>query len=100
MADELGYIDPIGKIINNNAQDWKIIGVIDNFHFKSLQVDITPLTLALGKNNIGTISVKLNDANIKESLASIAAIWNRSVPDQEFSYTFLKSAVCPNACEY
>lgn len=89
MADELGYTDPIGKTINNNARDWKIIGVIDNFHFKSLRVDITPLTLAIGKNTIGTISVKLNEGNVKESLASIAAIWNRSVPNQEFSYTFL-----------
>ena len=89
MAEELGYCRPYRKTINNNPQDWTIIGVIDDFHFKSLKQDITPLTLVLANNSAGTVSVKLSKGDLKESLASIAAIWNKNVPNQTFSYTFL-----------
>jgi putative ABC transport system permease protein len=87
MADMLGFDNPLEKQIDN-GQNWTIVGVIEDFHFKSLREDITPLALVIG-NDIGAISVKLNSENVKETIASIATIWNRNVPNQTFSYTFL-----------
>ncbi len=87
MARRLAFSNPLGKQIDN-GQKWTIIGVIKDFHFKSLKEDITPLALVIG-NDIGTISVKLNPDNTKETIASIAAIWDYNVPNQTFNYTFL-----------
>ena len=87
MADMLGFDNPLGKQIDN-GRNWTIVGVIKDFHFKSLKEDITPLVLVIG-NKVGTISVKLNSENVKETIASIATIWNHDVPNQTFSYTFL-----------
>lgn len=88
MAHELGYENPIGKHINN-GMDWTIVGVVQDFHFKSLKEGIAPLSLVIANNNSGAISVKLKSGNIGESLASIEAIWNKNVPNQAFSYSFL-----------
>ncbi|WP_425235053.1 ABC transporter permease [Ulvibacterium sp.] len=88
MAHDLGLELPLGKQIDNNYQHWNIIGVVDDFHFKSMKEDITPLAFCIG-SDLGTIAVKVNPGNIAESLASITAIWNRNVPNQVLSYTFL-----------
>tara|TARA_R110000868_G_scaffold262027_2_gene520417 strand:+ start:28702 stop:31119 length:2418 start_codon:yes stop_codon:yes gene_type:complete len=88
MAHELGYDNPIGKQINN-GMDWTIVGVVQDFHFKSLKEDIAPLSLIIANNDSGAISVKIKPDNIGESLASIEAIWNKNVPNQAFAYSFL-----------
>ena len=88
MAYDLGLKNPVGKQIDNNNKQWTIVGVVDDFHFKSLKEDITPVALRLG-NDIGTIAVKIGSGNIKESLAAITAVWNRNVPNQSLSYSFL-----------
>lgn len=89
MADELGYTDPLGNQINNGYHDWTVIGVLEDFHFKSLKEDITPLSLVIGTGNTGAISVKIAKSNLQHTLASLEAVWNRAVPNQVFSYTFL-----------
>ncbi|NER17341.1 ABC transporter permease [Spongiivirga citrea] len=88
MASQLGLKDPIGKIINNNYATWKIVGVIEDFHFKSLKEDIEPLSLVIGRN-YGAIMAKLSGGDISESIASIAKVWSANMPNQDFNYTFL-----------
>jgi len=88
MQRELGLENAIGKEINNNGQMFKIIGVIDDFHFKSLKEDITSLSLVIGKN-LGSISLKLEKGNVNQALESIQALWNKNVPNQSINYNFL-----------
>lgn len=87
MAKELGFDDPLGKRINND-QEWTIIGVLDNFHFKSLKEDITPLSLVIG-NSPSIVSIKLNTGTTAVALGTIKNIWEEYVPNQAFQYTFL-----------
>lgn len=88
MVQELALTDPIGKKIDNNGQIWTVIGVIEDFHFKSLKEDISSLSLVIGDNN-GAIAVKLEKGNMNEALASITSVWNKNVPNQSINYTFL-----------
>ncbi|MEO1011373.1 MAG: ABC transporter permease [Bacteroidota bacterium] len=88
MVQELGLERPLGKRLDNNYQHWVIVGVVEDFHFKSMKEGITPVALCVG-NDLGAIAVKLRSGNIKESLAGIRAIWDRNVPNQALSYTFL-----------
>ncbi|MCB0473588.1 MAG: ABC transporter permease, partial [Flavobacteriaceae bacterium] len=87
MAKQLGYKDPIGKQINN-GQNWTIIGVLDDFNFKSLREDIAPLALVIG-NSPGMLSVKLNKGVSKAAIDAVGKLWQEYVPDQAFQYTFL-----------
>ncbi len=87
MAKELGFQDPIGKRINN-GQDWTIIGVVEDFHFKNLKEDIVSLSLVIG-NSPSMMSVKLNKGETAQAISDVASIWQEYVPQQAFEYTFL-----------
>jgi len=88
MVQDLGLIDPLGKELDNNGQAWTVIGVVDDFHFKSLKEDVTALSLVIGRD-IGAVSVKLEKGNINEALASIQTVWKKNIPNQAINYTFL-----------
>ena len=87
MAKELGFEDPIGKRINN-GEDWTIIGVVEDFHFKNLKEDIAPVSLVIG-DSPSMVSVKLNSSEAANAIRDIQAIWQQYVPQQAFEYTFL-----------
>ena len=89
MASELGLKDPIGKKLDNNSQVFTIIGLIEDFHFKSLKEDISSLSLVIGKD-IGAVSIKLEKGNPADALASVEQVWNRTIPNQAMNYTFLE----------
>jgi len=88
MAHDLGLKEPIGKQLDNNYKHWNIVGVVEDFHFTSLKEDISPVALTIG-NEIGTIAIKIRSEDSTEALASITAIWDRNVPNQALSYTFM-----------
>ena len=88
MEHELGLTNSIGKEIDNNGQIFKIIGIVEDFHFKSLKEDISSLSLVIGKDT-GAISVKLEQGNINQALTSIESLWNKNVPNQSINYNFL-----------
>ena len=88
MAQELGLKDPLGKQLDNNGQNYTVIGLIEDFHFKSLKEDIAALSLVIGKDN-GSISIKLSKGEVAGALASIGAIWTENVPNQAINYSFL-----------
>jgi len=88
MERELGLDNAIGKKIKNNGQLFTVIGVVDDFHFKSLKEDISSLSLVIGKD-LGSISLKLEKGNVNEALASIASVWDKNVPSQSINYSFL-----------
>ncbi|MBJ2173105.1 ABC transporter permease [Aureibaculum sp. A20] len=87
MASALGLDTPLGKQISNGS-NWTIVGVVDDFHYRSLKDDIEPLALVIG-NDIGAFSVKLDSENITEVLSSISSVWTKNVPNQAFNYSFL-----------
>lgn len=89
MASDLGLQDPIGKKLENGGQTFTVIGVIEDFHFKSLKEDISALSLVIGKD-FGAVSIKLEKGNPSDALAAIENVWNRNVPNQALSYTFLE----------
>jgi putative ABC transport system permease protein len=101
-AELLGYNDPseiIGKkmIYNNNANDVKeIIGVIENYHHKSLKNNFEPTILRSRMRNMLYITVKLSDnsnANVQKTIATINKHWNAVYGADPFIYSFLDDHV-------
>lgn len=73
---------------NNEGQKvtYRVIGVVKDFHFKSLHERISPLVMLLGHTG-GTVIVKTND--ISGLLASLKTNWNQLMADGPFTYSFL-----------
>jgi len=88
----LGYSSP-QEAIGRNFDQWgrkgKIIGVLKDFHYKSLQQIIQPLTMRIEPSGFGTISIKVSAANLPSTIKSIESKWNQIIPNRPFDYYFL-----------
>ncbi|MEJ0102832.1 MAG: FtsX-like permease family protein [Bacteroidota bacterium] len=67
----------------------QIIGVLKDFHYKSLQSNIPPLVMRYEPWGLGMISIKVSAANLPATLKAIGNKWSQLVPNRPFEYTFL-----------
>ena len=88
----LGFKTPqeaIGKRIHLQGRQWDVIGVIADFHQKSLRYPLEPLILGPFFSNFSSLSVKVNTADIKNTVAAIKAKYDAFFPGNLFDYYFL-----------
>jgi putative ABC transport system permease protein len=88
----LGYSTP-QEAVGRNFDQWgrkgKIVGVLKDFHYKSLQQNMSPLVMRFEPWGRGLISVKVSSANLPATLKAIGSKWSQAVPNQPFDYYFL-----------
>lgn len=71
----------------------KIVGVVKDFHYRSLHRKIEPLVLRIDPGNMWCMSVKLNAGNLKDQLALIESEWKKLAPDYPVSYQFVDETI-------
>ena len=83
----------ITRLIDNNGKKkvYQVIGVVKDFHFKSLHESITPL-LMVYENNWGLI-VKIKTQDATGLLATMKTQWQSFGVDEPFSYAFMDDLV-------
>jgi putative ABC transport system permease protein len=89
---QLGYTSPekaIGKRFNQFGGEGQIVGVIKDFHFRSLQEVIKPLTMRLEPKSGDLLCVKLDGHRIPATIAAIQDKWKVMLPTRPFTYFFL-----------
>jgi putative ABC transport system permease protein len=89
MAEKLGLKKPLGELITNGWEHFRIIGVMEDFNFESMKQSIAPLCLVLGNNRSTLLAVKMNAADAKNTIASVTAIWKNFSPSQPIRFSFL-----------
>jgi|WetSurMetagenome_2_1015567.scaffolds.fasta_scaffold32653_2 putative ABC transport system permease protein len=111
IAKAKGWQEPLGRIIRTEAgatvADGKVIGVLKDFHFKSLHVPVEPFIISpFAKNfDFSTISaeqsaalrfvmvVHLSPANIQQTLGFVQQMFTQFDPRHPFEYKFLDEAI-------
>lgn len=91
-AKMLGYISPqqaVGRNFNQWGREGKIIGVLKDFNYKSLQQQVEPLTMRIEPSAFGLISIKIASNNLPATIKAIESKWNTIVPNRPFEYNFL-----------
>lgn len=95
-ARNFGYDEPVGSMIYNYGgsndnpvvDGYKIIGVVSDFHFKSLRSNIEPLVMHLGQNaGFGLFKIQMENAD--ETIDYLEATWDKFAPGQPFEYQFM-----------
>lgn len=87
-----GYSSPqqaIGRRFKQWGREGKIVGVMKDFHFRSLQEVIKPLSMRIELKNLSLISVKMSSQNTPATLAAIENKWKTFIPKRPFNYYFL-----------
>ena len=88
----LGYSSSeqaIGKRFKQWGREGKIIGVIKDFHFRSLQQPIKPLTMRIERDRFELLSVKVSAAKLPATIAAIEKKYKSIIPNRPFSYYFM-----------
>ncbi len=87
-----GYSSPqqaVGRRFNQWGREGTIIGVMKDFHFRSLQQEIKPLSMRIEPQGCNLISINLSTQNLPKTIAAIESKWNTLIPARPFSYFFL-----------
>jgi putative ABC transport system permease protein len=91
-AASLGYDIPgeaVGRSFNQWGRKGKVIGVLKDFNYKSLQQKIEPLVMRIEKRNFDLISIKVEANNLPATIKSISGHWNQVIPNKPFDFYFL-----------
>ena len=88
----IGMEDPVGKQLIFGDAATTIIGVVKDYHFKSLHSEIEPLLMAIVPSLYRYVFIKLESGNILNTIANIKSTWNTFFPDTPFEYHFLDEA--------
>ncbi|MCW3463048.1 ABC transporter permease [Chitinophaga nivalis] len=67
---------------------YRVIGVVKDFHFKSLHERISPLVMTIG-NQSGAVIVKTATTDITGLLTAIRQQWTTLQPEEPFYYSFM-----------
>ena len=89
----LGYTSPgqaIGKRFIQGGQEGKIIGVMKDFHFRSLQERIQPLSMRIMPiSNYNYLSIHVSADRLPATVMAIEKKYAELMPDRPFNYFFL-----------
>lgn len=90
MAALLGDKDPLKANIPLDASHLQVIGVVKDFHFKSLHREIAPLTMVIRREwPLAYIFVKVAPTDLPGSLSAVEKAWKSINPKAESDISFL-----------
>ena len=67
----------------------KIVGIVKDFHFTSLKNEITPFAFVTDNNRQWYLTVKLEGADMQNTIQQIQSVWEKQVKSRPFQYFFL-----------
>lgn len=97
MMREMGIETPeeaIGQTIDMGGQ-LPIVGVVKDFHTKTLRKKIDPVMIANEEKNFSCVNVKLapTEGGIQPGIEKIKDAWTKIYPDVPFKYEFLDETI-------
>jgi len=87
-----GYASPqqaVGKRFTQFGREGKIIGVMQDFHFRSLQEQIQPLTVRIEPDACYLVAVKVAAGGLPVTMRAIEEKWKQVIPYRPLIYYFL-----------
>jgi len=84
----MGMKEPVGKQFRFAGQTGTIIGVVKNYHFKSLRRELEPLVLRLAPGWVNYMFVRLRPGHSADTVGFMETRWKKTVPGYPFEYAF------------
>ena len=97
-ADYMGLKDPVGQRIHcplpfDEGKNGHIIGVVKDFHFRSLHEEIQPLVLAVAPGWFTDMYIRLDSDDLRATVGFIETTLTEMAPDFPFEYSFLNEDI-------
>jgi ABC-type antimicrobial peptide transport system permease subunit len=91
LASLMNVQNPIGLTINQWGKAGKIVGVVEDFHGRSLSEAMDPFVLLCYPEWTGNFYVRVEPGRTQDVLSSLEMMWKTVSPQFPFEYTFLDS---------
>jgi putative ABC transport system permease protein len=93
VVKEMDWDNPIGEKIvflgNNEPTNLTVVGVLKDFHFESLHLDIRPIVIQLTQD-ANRMVVRFNDeTDPRSAVELVQAEWEKLAPNELFQYQFM-----------
>jgi putative ABC transport system permease protein len=82
VGEQLSWDDAAG------THDVTLVGIVKDFHFRSLRETIKPFGFILEVGNGSNFFIRMNAENQEQIMAGIANIWSKHGPERPFDYFF------------
>jgi len=100
-ARTFGWNEPLGRrfsLSNKNLQrpifeEGQIVGVVKDFHSRSLRGSIEPLVLSLQPDAVRYASLRFREGRTKQALEALASRWKEILPGRPLEFSFLDETV-------
>jgi len=89
----MGYDKSVGKILQLHERRGPIVGVVKDFHFKSLHIQIEPLVLRIEPERNAFVFVKTGFENLTGALETIRRVHAKYNPGFPLEYEFLDESL-------
>ena len=81
--------EAIGKVIFIGSRRFEVIGVINNYHFRSLQYRLQPILYMHWYPDNPSCAIKINSQSMASTIEGIKTKWLETYPSNVFSWYFL-----------
>lgn len=88
----MGLENPVGKRFQLWNREGRVIGVMKDFHFKSLHKKVEPLCLRLARTVTGYIFIKIKPDNVAATIRQVEKVWDIHNTHFPMAFEFLDNA--------
>ncbi len=88
-AKLMGMEEPIGKKVELWGRKGEVIGLVKDFHFRSMYHPIKPLVIRLNEKGTWRVFARLSGDNIEKALFHLEKIYQEINPSYPFTYEFV-----------
>ncbi|MDJ1466788.1 ABC transporter permease [Cytophagaceae bacterium DM2B3-1] len=85
--------DVIGKRVKVAGKTAPIVGVVKDFHPRSLHAAIDPVVMTTMKNEYGLANIHISMSQAKNVIMDMQKIWAKYYPEYIFEYDFLDQSI-------
>ena len=100
LVADMGWEKPLEEYLNwwedSASLGSKVVGVVKDYHFLSLEQSIEPMFLSINKEQVGYLMqmlIKIKPGELTNAVDKLQTIWYELSPDKPFDYTFLDEDV-------
>ena len=100
LVRDMKWKDPLNEHLNWREDTVglgsKVIGVVKDYHFQSLESDIEPMFMSIDTKRVGykvIMLVKMAAGDFPATINALKKAWNEVSPDLPFEYTFMDEDV-------
>lgn len=93
LKQKLGWENPVGKHIygfgGDSSQTLTVIGILQDYHFKSLHQPVEPAMIRINRGAPNYIVIRTNPGNLEQSVSKVEKIWDKHESMFPFDFFFL-----------